>query len=49
MKMTLIPVVSGALGTITKVSIRELEELEIRGQTETIKIFSLLRSARILR
>ena len=49
MKVTVIPVVIGALGTIPKVSIKELEGLEIRGQAETIQTTVLLRSARILR
>ena len=36
MKVTVIPIVIGALGTITKGLIKRLEDVEIRGQTETI-------------
>ena len=41
------PVVMGALGTVTKGLV--LEDLEIRGRVETIQTSALLRSARILR
>ena len=44
-----IPTVIGALGTISKELIKGLEDLEIRGQVETIKTTVFLRSARILR
>ena len=43
------PIVIGALGTITKGLVLELEELEIRRQVETIQTTALLRLARILR
>ena len=49
MKMTVIPIVIGALGTVTKGSIQELKDLEIRGRMETIQTTAWLRSARILR
>ena len=49
MKMTVILIVIGALGTVTKVLLQGLEDLEIRGQVETIQTTALLRSARILR
>ena len=45
MKVIVIPIVIGALGTIPK----GLEEWEIRGQVEKIQTTALLRSARILR
>ena len=35
MKVTVIPTVSGALGTVTKELEQELEDLEIKGQVET--------------
>ena len=35
-KGTFIPIVIGALGTVTKVLIKGLEKLEIRGRVETI-------------
>ena len=47
--MTVIPVVIGALGIIPKGVVNGLEDLEIRGQVETIQTAALSRSARILR
>ena len=44
MKVTVIPIITGALGTV-----KGLEDLEIRGQVETIQTTALLRSARIQR
>ncbi len=49
MKVTLIPIVIGVLGTVTKGLVQGLEDLEIRGRVETIQTTVLLRSARILR
>ena len=49
MKMTVIPIVIGALGAVTEGLIQGLEDLEIRGQVKTIQNTALLRSARILR
>ena len=49
MKMTVIPIVAGALGTIPKGLVKRQEDLEIRGQVETTQVTALLRSARILR
>ena len=46
MKVTVIPVVIGALGTVTK---ELVEDWEIRGREETIQTTALLRSAGILR
>ena len=48
MKMTVIPIVISALGTISKVLERRLEELEIRGRTEATQGTAMLRSARVL-
>ena len=47
--MTVIPIVIGALGTITKRLVQGLEKLEIMGQVETVLTRALLRLARILR
>ena len=47
--MTIILVVIGALGTVTKGLVQELEDLKIMGQVETVQTTALLRSARILR
>ena len=49
MKVTFIPIVINAFGTVTEVLIKGLEDLEIRGRVETIQTTALLRSARILR
>ena len=48
MKMTVILVVAGELGTIPKGLVRGLEDLEIRGQVETFQT-TTLRSTKILR
>ncbi len=42
-------IVIGAFGTVTKGLIQGLDDLEIRGQVETIQTTALLRLARILR
>ena len=44
MKVTVIPIVIGALGTAPKGLERGLEELEIRGRIETVQTTALLRS-----
>ena len=49
MKVTIIPIIIGALGTVTKGLIKGLKDLEMRGRVETIQTSTLLRSARILR
>ena len=48
-RVTIVPIVINALGTITKGFIKGLEDLEIRGRVETIQTTELLRSARITR
>ena len=49
MKVTVIPIVVGALGMIHKSFEKRLDELEIRGRIETILITALLRSTLIIR
>ena len=49
MKVTIIPIVIGAFGTVTKGLVQGLEDLEITGRMETIQTTTLLRTARILR
>ena len=49
MKVTVIPIVIGALDTVTKGLVQRLKDFEIRGGMETIQTTALLRSARILR
>ena len=36
MKVTIIPIIIGALGTVTEGLLKRLEDLEIRGREETI-------------
>ena len=49
MKVTIVPIVIGALGTVTKGLLKGLEDLEIGGRVETIQTTALLKTARILR
>ena len=49
MKVTIVPIVIGALGTITKGLLKGLEDLEVGGQVEIIQMTALLGTARILR
>ena len=49
MKVTIVPIVIGALGTITKGLLKGLEDLEVGERVETIQTTALLRTARILR
>ena len=48
-KVTIVPIVIGAFGTITKRSLKDLEDMEVGGRVETIQMTALLRTARILR
>ncbi len=47
MKVTIVPIVTGAFGTVTKGLLKSLEDFEIGGQGETIQTTALLRTARI--
>ena len=49
MKVTIIPILIGAFGTVTKELLKGLEDLEIGERVETIQTTTLLRTARILR
>ena len=49
MKVTIVPIVIGALGTITKGLLKGLASLEVGGRVETIQTTALLRTARIMR
>ena len=49
MKVTIVPIVIGALGTVTKGLLKGLEDLEIGGWVVTIQMTALVRKARILR
>ncbi len=48
MKMMVIPIISSEHGTNPKGLAKRLEDLEERGQVETIQTSALLRPARIL-
>ena len=49
MKVTIIPIVIGAIGTVTKGLLKGLEDLESGGGVEKTQTIELLRTARILR
>ena len=49
MKVTIIPIVIGAFGIITKGLLKRLEDLEVGGRMETIQTTVSLKTARILR
>ena len=49
MEMTVIPNITGALGTVPKSLLRELEDSEIGEQSEVIQTIAFLSSFRILR
>ena len=49
MKVTIVPIMIGAFGTITKGLLKDLENLEVGGRVQTIQMTVLLRTARILR
>ncbi len=49
MKVIIIPIVIGAIGTETKELLKGLEDLEVGGRMETIQMTALLRTARLLK
>ena len=49
MTVTIIPIVIGAFGTVTKELLKGLEDFEVGSRVETIQTTALLRMARILR
>ena len=49
MKVTIVPIVFDAFGTVTKELYKGLEDLEVGGRVETTQTTALLRTARILR
>ena len=48
-EVTIILVVIGAFGTVTKGLLKGLEDLEVGDRVETIQITALLKTSRILR
>ena len=49
MKVTIIPIVISAFGTVTKGLLKGLEDLEVGDRVETIQTTALLKTARIPR
>ena len=49
MRVTIVPIVIGAFGTVTKGLLKGLEDLEVGGRAETIQTTALLKTARILK
>ena len=49
MMVTIIPIVIGAFGTVTKGLLKRLEDLEVGGRVKTIQNTTLLRTVRILK
>ena len=49
MKVTIVPIVIGAFGTVTKGLLKGLEDLEVGGRVEIIQTAALLRTFRMLR
>ena len=49
MKVTIILIVIGSFGTVTKGLLKGLEDLEVGGQMETVQTTALLRTVRILK
>ena len=49
MQVTIIPIVIGAFGKVTKGLLKGLEDLEVGERVETIQTTALLRTAKILR
>ena len=49
MKVTIILIVIGTFGTVTKGLVQGMEDLEITGQVETVQTTALLKLDRILR
>ena len=48
MQVTIIPIVIGSFGTVSKGLLKGLEDLEFGGRVETIQTSTILRTARIL-
>ena len=49
MQVTIMPIMIGAFGTVTKGLLKGMEDLEVSGRVETIQTTSSLKTARILR
>ena len=49
MNVSMVPIVTGAFGTVTEGLSKGLEDLEVGGRVETIRTTALLKTARTLR
>ena len=49
MKVSIVPIVIGAFGTVNKRLLKGLEDLEVGGRVETVQMTAFLRTARILK
>ena len=49
MKVTIVPIVIGAFGTVTKGLLKCLEDLEVGGRVETTQTTAILKTNRILK
>ena len=49
MKVTIVPIMTGASGTVAKGLLKGVEDLDVGGRVENIETTALLRTARILR
>ena len=49
MKVTIIPIMIGVFGTVTKELLKGLEDLGVGGRVEAIQTTALLKTVRILR
>ena len=49
MKVTIIPIVIGSFGAVTKELLKGLEDLEVGGRVKSIQTTALLKTARLLR
>ena len=47
--MTILPIVIGAFGTVTKGLLKGLEDLEVGGRVATDQMTAILKTARMLR
>ena len=49
LNVTIVPIVIGTFGTVTKWSLKGQEDLEVGGRVETVQTTALLRTVKILR
>ena len=49
MKVTIVPIMTGSFGTVTKGLLKGLEDLEVGGRVETIQTTAFMKTDRISR